>query len=176
MPGLIRLGGLWPLAFVVMGRSKKSVPGNWQAVADAIQARMAERGLNQAKLIALTSLSKSTVRGLATNSEQRDRNVPTLRGMSTALGWHEDHLAAIRDNKKPPQPGQRVAEPNDDDVPERPGSIEYKLDQMSEQLDKLTAKVDSLVARLDKIEPAVMAVVPALWNAVRGTRPRPLGR
>jgi transcriptional regulator with XRE-family HTH domain len=68
---------------------------DWQAVSDAIKARLAELGMTQADLAHRAGVALETVRELQHNLRPRRRSPRTLSAVSTALDWPEDRLAVL---------------------------------------------------------------------------------
>lgn len=68
---------------------------DWDAVATAIDDRLRELPLTVRELARRARVGESTVRELRYNSTQRQRHPGTLRSVSRALEWSEDHLAAV---------------------------------------------------------------------------------
>src|SRR6187397_581412 len=77
------------------------VARDWQAVADAINTRSAERGLTQKALADLSGVSVATLRKLQ-KAEPGDRGRPVLMALSVALGWAPGHLQAVSDDVPAP--------------------------------------------------------------------------
>jgi len=67
---------------------------NWQAVADALNERMAARRIGQQQLADAAGVSVSTVRVLQHANGRRVQNA-TLTALCRALGWPDDHLVAV---------------------------------------------------------------------------------
>lgn len=88
------------------------VEPDWAAVAKAIRDRMLELGLLQEELARRSNIAPATIRELEYNTVQRRRGKRTLRALSTALEWHEDHLEAIKNGVRPPEPGTPDGTPN----------------------------------------------------------------
>ncbi|HEY3750255.1 MAG TPA: transcriptional regulator [Pseudonocardiaceae bacterium] len=135
---------------------------DWAAVATAITQRMAERGMTQQQLIDDSDVSKLIVGEIQNNSKQRKRSPRTLKALSTALGWHPDHLAAVLNHRSPPRLGEPVPR-SDKDVPGHLVLIEHYLRHL---LDRM----ESMDARLGRIEShAEIAVA----DAIRDHEQRP---
>ena len=124
-------------------------------MAEAINQRMSELGLNQSQLIGRSRVSKATVGELQRNSSQRRRGVHTLEALSLALDWHPDHLHAILTGRRPPAPDAPVIRP-DNDISARLAIVEDQLDQMittclagftqlGDQLAALNANIEHLI-------------------------------
>src|SRR5690242_14561340 len=108
------------------------VARDWQAVADAINTRSAERGLTQKALADLSGVSVATLRKLQ-KAEPGDRGRPVLMALSVALGWAPGHLQAVSD-----------------DVPAPPASdVDAAL---RADVDAIRADLDDVHRRLAKLE------------------------
>jgi len=108
------------------------VAKDWDAVAAAIRARMAEIDLTQADLAARAGVALMTVRELQHNLQPRRRNPRTLAAVSEALGWPGDQLARVLEG----QPA--------DDVDQG--------DPVLAELDAVRADLTAVFRRLDAIE------------------------
>jgi transcriptional regulator with XRE-family HTH domain len=108
------------------------VAKDWDAVAAAIRARMAEIDLTQADLAARAGVALMTVRELQHNLQPRRRNPRTLAAVSEALGWPGDQLARILE-------GQPV-----EDVDAH--------DPVLAELDAVKADLTAIYRRLDALE------------------------
>lgn len=75
---------------------------DWEAVGKAIRDRMVQLGLLQEELARRSNIAPATIREIEYNTVQRRRGKRTLRALSAALEWHEDHLEAIRNREAPP--------------------------------------------------------------------------
>jgi len=78
------------------------VARDWQAVADAINTRSAERGMTQKALADASGVSVATLRKLQ-KAEPGDRGKPVLMALSVALGWAPGHLQAVSDDQTAPR-------------------------------------------------------------------------
>jgi transcriptional regulator with XRE-family HTH domain len=76
------------------------VGDNWDAVADAIQNRIAELGITQRELVARSGVSESTIRQIQKNYGPRRRNRHTLEDLSRGLQWPGDYLGRILNETK----------------------------------------------------------------------------
>lgn len=128
---------------------------DWAAVSRAINERLAELGLNQRELIERSRVSKGVVSQLMRNvTPQPRRSVRTLEALSTALGWHPQHLAAVVAGHEPPAVGEPVHGPND--VPARLTAIERQLREITDRLDELRL----IRKQLDDMRAVVETVLP----------------
>ena len=67
---------------------------DWQAVATAINTRLAERGMTQKGLADASGVSVATLRKLQ-KAEPAERGRPVMLALSVALGWAPGHLEAL---------------------------------------------------------------------------------
>lgn len=68
---------------------------DWDAVASAIQARMAELEMTQAELAQKAGVALMTIRELQHNLRPRRRSPRTMAAVSEALGWYQHHLLDV---------------------------------------------------------------------------------
>ena len=128
---------------------------DWAAVSRAINERLAELGLNQRELIERSRVSKGVVSQLMRNvTPQPQRSVRTLEALSTALGWHSQHLSAVVDGREPPTVNEPVYRP--EDVPARLAAIEHQLREITDRLDEMRL----IRKQLDEIRAVVETVLP----------------
>jgi hypothetical protein len=81
-----------------------------------------------------------------------------LEALSTALGWHPQHLVAVLKGQRVPDIGEPVSR-SDDDVSGRLAAIEYRLaqiearlgaiDELSERLEEINANVEAMIRLVD---------------------------
>lgn len=69
--------------------------GGWDAVAFAIQARLAETRTTQMDIASRAKVSLTTLRELQHNLNPRRRRPQTLSAISEALGWPPGYLAQV---------------------------------------------------------------------------------
>lgn len=105
---------------------------DWDAVAAAMRARLAELDMTQAELVQRSRLAPMTIRELLSNAAQRRRSAQTLSAVSDALGWPTDYLRAIADGRDPGDPDAG--------------------DPVLTELHELRESVSSISTRLDAIE------------------------
>ncbi len=105
---------------------------DWDAVASAIRARLAELDMTQADLAARAGVALMTVRELQHNLQPRRRNPRTLAAVSEALGWPGDQLARILEGE--------------------PAVDVDKDDPVLAELDAVKADLTAIFRRLDAIE------------------------
>jgi transcriptional regulator with XRE-family HTH domain len=111
------------------------VPKDWQAVSDAIQARLTELDMTQAELTHRAGVALETVRELQLNLRSRRRSPRTLATISEALGWPSDHLAAIADGRHPGDPD--AGDP-----------VLAELDAIKDVLTGITTRLDAIERQL----------------------------
>ena len=86
------------------------VEPDWDAVGKAVRERMIQLGLLQEEVARRSNIAPATIREIEYNTVQRRRGKRTLRALSAALEWHEDHLEAVKNGETPPE---RVAPGHD---------------------------------------------------------------
>lgn len=106
----------------------------WAAVAEAIQARLAEVRLTQMDVATKALISLTTLRELQNNRKPRRRRPQTLAALSEALGWPSDYLSRVLRGE--------VAAAHADEV----------NDPVLRALDGLSADVETLRRRVEQIE------------------------
>ncbi|TWF93369.1 helix-turn-helix domain-containing protein [Saccharopolyspora dendranthemae] len=74
---------------------------DWDAVATAINTRLAELDLTQRELSERSGVSTATLRQLQNNYEPRRRSPRLLAAISEALRWPSDHLAQVLEGEAP---------------------------------------------------------------------------
>ncbi|MBN9754477.1 XRE family transcriptional regulator [Pseudonocardia sp. Ae707_Ps2] len=77
---------------------------DWQAVASAMNTRMAELDVTQVDLSRRSGVSVSTLRALQSGQSRR-RSPRTLSAVSEALGWPSGHLTAVAEGRPPQEVG-----------------------------------------------------------------------
>ena len=115
------------------------MPEDWTAVANAIDARLAELNWRQRELAERAQVSVAIVRELHRNTAQRRRNARTLEALSLALGWHPEHLDALLRGRTPPERGEPETSPVDP-VVARLTSIDRRLAAIEKHLVDLAAR------------------------------------
>jgi transcriptional regulator with XRE-family HTH domain len=68
---------------------------DWQAVGDAVNARMAARRIGQQALANASGVSVSTLRQIQHGGRGRRVQNSTLTAVARALGWPDDHLIRV---------------------------------------------------------------------------------
>lgn len=71
------------------------VDKDWDAVARAVDERLASLDMTQTELAVRAGVAPETVRELRHNLRPRRRNPRTLAAISEALGWPPDHLGSV---------------------------------------------------------------------------------
>jgi transcriptional regulator with XRE-family HTH domain len=118
---------------------------DWRALADAINARMAERRMRQQALSTASGVSTATLRQLQRGMTGRRAQDATLAAISRALGWPEGHLLAVLLSRTPdPAPAE--------DPPDEP-----TLREVCETLRRIEVRLTAMDGRLAAVERAVTA-------------------
>ncbi len=68
---------------------------DWQAVADALNARMAALRIGQQALATASGVSVATIRQLQHGAQRRRVQNATLTAVASALDWPHDHLIRV---------------------------------------------------------------------------------
>ncbi len=123
------------------------MPEDWAAVAKAINQRMTELGWQQRELAQRSHVSPAVIREIQRNTVERRRSPRTLQSLSSALGWHPQHLDAILNGRPVPE---EPAIPTGEMVLSRLDAVEQRLVQMTQILDDLNANVNTV---LDHVRP-----------------------
>lgn len=111
---------------------------DWQAVAAALNERMAALRIGQQELAQRSGVSVSTLRQVQHGAGRRVQN-KTLAAISRALDWPEDHLTGVllRAGQHP-----AAGEPGGDDrVMSALHAIEQRLREVSDRLGELERAV-----------------------------------
>jgi transcriptional regulator with XRE-family HTH domain len=107
---------------------------DWDAVAAAIQNRLAETRMTQMDAASRARLSLTTVRELQHNINPRRRRPQTLAAVSQALGWPPDYLQRVLHGDRPQARDEEVRDP------------------VLQALDDLAREIRDLRERLEQIE------------------------
>jgi transcriptional regulator with XRE-family HTH domain len=108
---------------------------DWKAVADEINARMAELRVTQQELSDSSGVSVSTIRQLQQGVSGKRRQNRTLHAVARSLGWPEDRLVAVLR-------GRRPAEPTSADPAEALSRILSELQAVKDGLARLEGRLD----------------------------------
>jgi transcriptional regulator with XRE-family HTH domain len=108
---------------------------NWQAVADAINARMAELNVSQRELAERSGVSPATLREIQHASANRRRSSRTLAAVSRALQWPDEHLAAVLGARH--TPGVNLAQADEGDVMDRLDAIHREVGRLADAVERL---------------------------------------
>jgi transcriptional regulator with XRE-family HTH domain len=111
------------------------VTKDWQAVSDAIKARLDELDMTQAELAHRANVALETVRELQHNLRPRRRSPRTLTALAQALGWPDNHLAAIAAGEDPDDPDAN------DPVLAELGTIRAALTTITSRLDAIERRL-----------------------------------
>lgn len=116
---------------------------DWAAVAKAINQRVNELGWRQRELAERSHVSQAIVREIQHHTVERRRSPRTLESLSTALGWHPQHLEAVLHGRKPPQADEPVTDPTD--------SLWSRLDGFEQRLNDITDRLDGIKSDLSTV-------------------------
>lgn len=114
---------------------------DWAAVATAINERMKELGWSQKELAERSGVSVATVRQIQNNTNNKKRTRPTLQSLSTALGWHPEHIEAVLHRRQPPS----LEESETDQA-----AMAQWMETISGQLNAIQAALSELLRRLGR--------------------------
>jgi len=112
------------------------VSQNWAAVAKAINERVTELGWRQRELAKRSHVSQAVIRELQHHTVERRRSARTLEALSTALGWHPQHLDAVLQDRHPPEP--------DDPATQDGQTVWSRLDALERRLIEITQSLDDM--------------------------------
>jgi hypothetical protein len=119
------------------------VSEDWAAVAKAINERVNELGWRQRELAERSRVSQAIVREIQHHTVERRRSTRTMEALSVALGWHPQHIDAVLN-------GWRLPEP-DEPVTDRADPLWTRLDALEERLDEITERLDDLKSDLTTV-------------------------
>ncbi|WP_239406150.1 helix-turn-helix domain-containing protein [Frankia sp. Cj3] len=111
---------------------------DWQAVADAVNQRMAARRIGQQKLADTSGVSVSTVRQVQHGAHGRRVQNATLSAIAHALGWPDDHLIQILVSN---HTSAASADTIDQEILAGIGRIEQRLDDINHRLAAVEKRV-----------------------------------
>ena len=118
---------------------------DWVAVANAIKERVNELGWRQRELAQRSHVSQAIVRELQHHTVERRRSARTLEALSTALGWHPQHLTAVLRGRTPPKLGDPVSD-NDRTVSSRLDAIDERLSEITDLLHEMNTNLAAVVS------------------------------
>ena len=124
--------------------AEEYVSEDWAAVAKAINQRVNELGWRQRELAERSHVSQAIVREIQHHTVERRRGPRTLESLSTALGWHPQHLEAVLHGRRPPEPDEPITDPGDT-LWSRLDSVEQRLTDITERLDDLKSDLATVV-------------------------------
>src|SRR3954468_8122274 len=123
--------------------AEEYVSEDWAAVAKAINERVNELGWRQRELAERSHVSQAIVREIQHRTVERRRSPRPLESLSTALGWHPQHLDAVLHDRRPPQLDEPLANPTD--------TLWSRLDGFEQRLNDITERLDGLKTDLSTV-------------------------
>jgi transcriptional regulator with XRE-family HTH domain len=112
---------------------------DWQAVAAALNGRMAACRIGQQELSQRCGVSVSTLRAIQHGARSRRVQNKTLAAISRALGWPEDHLTRVLlATGEPPSPAEDPGQVN---------VILARIDQRLREMNQRLADLEQAVRR-----------------------------
>ncbi|GAB2657150.1 hypothetical protein GCM10027271_14630 [Saccharopolyspora gloriosae] len=117
---------------------------HWDAVATAINTRLAELDLTQRELAERSGVSTATLRQLQNNYEPRRRSPRTLAAISEGLRWPADHLAQVLEGE--------VSREDTGTLRSDVARLSHELTDARTEIDDLRAEVRQLGTKLSDIE------------------------
>lgn len=117
---------------------------DWAAVAKAINERVNELGWLQRELARRSHVSQAVVREIQHHTVERRRSARTLEALSSTLGWHPQHLAAVLEGRRPPELNEPVTD-DGDTLWSRLTALEQRLDEITENLDDIKADIKTVI-------------------------------
>lgn len=106
---------------------------DWDAVAQAISARLADTRMTQMEVASRARVSLTTLRELQHNLNPRRRRPQTLAAISEALGWPSDYLAQTLHGGRPQPHPDEAADP----VLQVVDQLEYEVRDLRERVRKI---------------------------------------
>ncbi|MCP3803464.1 helix-turn-helix transcriptional regulator [Allokutzneria sp. A3M-2-11 16] len=122
---------------------------DWAAVAKAINERVNALGWRQRELAERSHVSQAIVREVQHHTVERRRSPRTLESLSTALGWHPQHLEAVLHGRKPPNFDEPVTDPTDT-LWSRLDTFEDRLSDITERLSELKSDLSTVIEHVRK--------------------------
>jgi transcriptional regulator with XRE-family HTH domain len=120
-----------------MSEAEQPSGEDWDAVAEAIQTRLAQTRMTQLDVASRARLSLTTVRELQHNPNPRRRRPQTLAAVSQALGWPPDYLQQVLNSDQP--------QPHEDEVKD---PVLHALDGLARQIQELRERVEQIEHQL----------------------------
>jgi transcriptional regulator with XRE-family HTH domain len=117
---------------------------DWTAVAEAINERVNELGWRQGELAERSHVSRATVREIQHHIVERRRSARTLEALSTALGWHPQHIDAVLRGRQPPELPEPSAK-NGESLGSRMDTFERHLSAITDRLDAIQADLAAVI-------------------------------
>jgi DNA-binding Xre family transcriptional regulator len=113
---------------------------DWDAVATAVNDRMAARRIGQQELSTLSGVSVSTLRQVQHGAGRRIQN-KTLAAISRALDWPDDHLAGVLLARR---------HTTGDDTPPAAVGVAEALRQLDHRLAEISDRLAAIEAGIER--------------------------
>lgn len=113
----------------------------WDAVAESVNARMAETRMTQMELASRSGVSLATIREIQHNHKPRRRHPRTLAAISQALDWPPDQLERVLRGEIS-HTGEARGPLTEDPVMAELRAIHKELRHVSDRLDALERSAD----------------------------------
>lgn len=120
---------------------------DWDAVAAAIDARLADLGVQLQAVAERSQVSESTIRELRYNTRRRKRSARTLESVSVALEWERDHLSNVLSGE-PPVSGQPTDMAR---LRDRVESLDEKVELLAAGVEENNRLIRQVIGRLDHL-------------------------
>ncbi|MGW0501806.1 helix-turn-helix domain-containing protein [Micromonospora sp. NPDC003241] len=111
---------------------------DWQAVASAINNRMAELPITQQELAERSKVSVATLRELQYATATRKRSARTLAAISQALAWPDDYLRSVLTGATPPSGAGGAGQADSSSL------VLARLDQLHAEVRRLADAVERI--------------------------------
>ncbi len=110
---------------------------DWDAVAQAITARLIDTRMTQMDVASRAHVSLTTLRELQHNLNPRRRRPQTLAAISEALGWPAGYLAQVLGGRHPEPHADEAADP-----------ILHAVDELEHEIRDLRKRVEKIEQQL----------------------------
>lgn len=116
---------------------QQGLPEDWDAVARAIGARLAETRMTQMEVASKAEVSLTTLRELQHNLNPRRRRPQTLSAISEALGWPAAYLVGVLTGGQPQPHADEARDP-----------VLAAISSLEQEIRALRSRVDGIEKQL----------------------------